>query len=241
MRDEATDVSAALRGLRLHGMAAAWADLNAQGGPGAVDSGRWLIEHLLQAEACDRAVRSVNYQMGAAKFPAHRDLASFEFESSKVDRGLVEQLADMAGVLARDLGDAAREHARDMGYSFAGPIQTTFVVSPDLRPGVFEVEATHKEGDGSPVGSLLLPTGDRVPLGQYVVSVGRQTDCTIVLGDPKVSRRHAEVRPSGDGFVLVDLNSTNGSYINRQRISQHQLVDGDELGFGHTYFFFEAF
>lgn len=44
MRDEATDVSAALRGLRLHGMAAAWADLNAQGGPGAVDSGRWLIE-----------------------------------------------------------------------------------------------------------------------------------------------------------------------------------------------------
>ena len=51
----------------------------------------------------------------------------------------------------------------------------------------------------------------------------------------------AEVRPSGSGFVLVDLNSTNGSYVNRQRISQHQLVDGDELGFGHTYFFFEAF
>ncbi len=152
-----------------------------------------------------------------------------------------EQMADMAGVLARDLGDAAREHARDMGYSFAGPIQTTFAVSSDLRPGVFEVEAAHKEGDGSPVGSLLLPTGDRVPLGQYVVSVGRQTDCTIVLGDPKVSRRHAEVRPSGSGFVLVDLNSTNGSYVNRQRISQHQLVDGDELGFGHTYFFFEAF
>jgi DNA replication protein DnaC len=96
MRDEATEVSAGLKGLRLHGMAAAWADLNAQGGPGAVDSGRWLIEHLLQAEACDRAVRSVNYQMGAAKFPAHRDLASFEFESSRVDRGLVEQLADMA-------------------------------------------------------------------------------------------------------------------------------------------------
>jgi DNA replication protein DnaC len=93
---ESIEVTAALKGLRLYGMAAAWADLNAQGGPGAVDSGRWLIEHLLQAEATDRAVRSVNYQMGAAKFPAHRDLASFEFESSKVDRALVEQLADMA-------------------------------------------------------------------------------------------------------------------------------------------------
>jgi DNA replication protein DnaC len=93
---ESIEVTAALKGLRLYGMAAAWGDLNAQGGPGAVDSGRWLIEHLLQAEATDRAVRSVNYQMGAAKFPAHRDLASFEFESSKVDRALVEQLADMA-------------------------------------------------------------------------------------------------------------------------------------------------
>ena len=93
---EATDVPAALKGLRLYGMAAAWADLSAQGGSAAVDSGRWLIEHLLQVEATDRAVRSVSYQMGAAKFPAHRDLASFEFEASKVDRALVEQLADMA-------------------------------------------------------------------------------------------------------------------------------------------------
>ncbi len=92
---EALDVNAALKGLRLYGMAAAWADLSAQGGPAAVDSGRWLIEHLLQVEATDRAVRSVNYQMGGAKFPAHRDLASFEFEASKVDRALVEQLAGM--------------------------------------------------------------------------------------------------------------------------------------------------
>ena len=51
---EALDVNAALKGLRLYGMAAAWADLSAQGGPAAVDSGRWLIEHLLQVEATDR-------------------------------------------------------------------------------------------------------------------------------------------------------------------------------------------
>lgn len=81
---QSIEVTAALKGLRLYGMAAAWADLNAQGGPGAVDSGRWLVEHLLQAETTDRAVRSVNYQMGAAKFPAHRDLASFpEFDTNR--------------------------------------------------------------------------------------------------------------------------------------------------------------
>ena len=51
------------------------------------------IEHLLQAETSDRAMRSVNYQMGAAKFPVHRDLAGFDLESSRVDRALIEQLA----------------------------------------------------------------------------------------------------------------------------------------------------
>jgi DNA replication protein DnaC len=89
------DVIAELKELRLHGMAGAWDDLVAQGTAASLDSSRWLIEHLLQAEMTERAMRSVSYQMGAAKFPAHRDLAGFDFESSKVDRALVEQLADL--------------------------------------------------------------------------------------------------------------------------------------------------
>jgi DNA replication protein DnaC len=88
------DVSAELKALRLHGMAAAWIELAAQGG--GVDSSRWLIEHLLQAESTDRAMRSVSYQMSAARFPAHRDLAGFDFEASKVDRALIEQLTDLS-------------------------------------------------------------------------------------------------------------------------------------------------
>jgi len=90
------DVTAELKALRLHGMAAAWVDLADQGRNAVLDSSRWLIEHLLQAETTDRAVRSVSYQMGAAKFPAHRDLAGFDFEASKVDRRLIDQLAEMA-------------------------------------------------------------------------------------------------------------------------------------------------
>ena len=91
MRDLATE----LKALRLHGMAAAWADLVAQGNA-EVDGSRWLIEHLAQAEVTDRGVRSVNHQMHAAKFPAHRDLAGFDFDASPVDRKLINQLADMS-------------------------------------------------------------------------------------------------------------------------------------------------
>ena len=87
------DVAAELKTLRLYGMAAAWCDLVEQGSQTSLDSAGWLIEHLLQAETSDRAMRSVNYQMGAAKFPVHRDLAGFDLESSRVDRALIEQLA----------------------------------------------------------------------------------------------------------------------------------------------------
>jgi DNA replication protein DnaC len=89
------EVDAELKALRLHGMASAWADLVAQGTLASLESSRWLIEHLLQAETTHRVMRSVSYQMSAAKFPAHRDLAGFDFASSKVDRALIEQLADL--------------------------------------------------------------------------------------------------------------------------------------------------
>ncbi len=90
------DLSVELKGLRLHGMAGAWADLAEQGANGNLEGSRWLIEHLLAAESADRGMRSVGNQMNAARFPVHRDLAGFDFSISPVDRGLVEQLAATA-------------------------------------------------------------------------------------------------------------------------------------------------
>ena len=87
------DFGAELKQLRLHGMASAWADLLEQDQAG-LDSARWLIEHLLQAEITDSAMRSVSHQMHAAKFPVHRDLAGFDFTISPVDHKLVLQLAE---------------------------------------------------------------------------------------------------------------------------------------------------
>jgi DNA replication protein DnaC len=88
------DLGVELKQLRLHGMASAWVDLVEQGSSTSLDTSRWLIEHLLQAETTDRAMRSVSHQMHAAKFPVHRDLAGFDFDVSPVDRKLVLQLAE---------------------------------------------------------------------------------------------------------------------------------------------------
>ena len=90
-----SEITTDLKALRLHGMAGAWADLMAQG-PSSTESSRWLIEHLPQAETTDRAMRSVSHQMHAVKFPVHRDLAGFDFESSKVDQPLIKQLASLS-------------------------------------------------------------------------------------------------------------------------------------------------
>ena len=89
------DVTTELKELRLHGMASAWADLMDQGETSAASS-KWLIEHLLRAEHTDRAMRSVSHQMNAAKFPVLRDLAGFDFDSSKADQHLVKQLATLS-------------------------------------------------------------------------------------------------------------------------------------------------
>jgi len=89
------DIATELKELRLHGMVGAWTDLMAQG-EASTASSKWLLEHLLQAEHTDRAMRSVKHQMNAAKFPLHRDLAGFDFACSKVDQALVKQLATLA-------------------------------------------------------------------------------------------------------------------------------------------------
>jgi DNA replication protein DnaC len=96
MRDARRDIHAELKALRMHGMAVAWAELMEQGESASMQTSRWLIEHLLQAEDVDRHMRSIAHQMKSARFPVHRDLAGFDFEVSQVDKSLVQKLADLS-------------------------------------------------------------------------------------------------------------------------------------------------
>ncbi|RMP27382.1 ISPsy20, transposase IstB [Pseudomonas coronafaciens pv. atropurpurea] len=91
------DLMAELKELRLHVMAHAWEELAAQG-EASTASSKWLLEHLLQQEHADRAVRSVNHQMNMAKLPMHRDMAGFDFSASgasSADARLVRELSSL--------------------------------------------------------------------------------------------------------------------------------------------------
>ena len=73
------------------------------------------------------------------------------------------------------------------------------------------------------------------------VTVGRLSESTIALNDQNVSRRHAEIRPNRQHYVVVDLGSTNGTMVNGVRIhGETVLSDGDIISFGSTYVRFEA-
>jgi hypothetical protein len=86
--------------------------------------------------------------------------------------------------------------------------------------------------------------GDRYPLLGSLTTLGRDETADIVVDDPGVSRRHSEVRVTTDGPHLVssirDLNSTNGTFVNGERISSQRLHDGDRLTIGRTSAIFRA-
>ena len=73
-----------------------------------------------------------------------------------------------------------------------------------------------------------------VHIRKTTTTVGRHHSSDVVIDDPSVSRRHAEITYSGGGYFVSDLGSKNGTFVNQDNIgnSQHSLVDGDEITFG---------
>lgn len=145
-----------------------------------------------------------------------------------------------ADVLEAELATEAREHARTEHYHFVGPVQVELVEDPRLRRGDLEIEAEIREGSGGRVGTLVLPDGRRLPLGEKVFTIGRLPDCDLPVDDALASRRHAEIRPEPDGYRLVDLGSLNGTTVNAAPAKDHLLVDGDVVGVGAVAIRFEA-
>jgi two-component system cell cycle response regulator len=90
----------------------------------------------------------------------------------------------------------------------------------------------------------IYPTGPgmgaRYPLADTPVVLGRGNDCDIRINDHSVSRRHARIQPGADGYYAVDLQSTNGTFVNDVPASICKLKDGDYLRIGNCIYRFLA-
>ncbi len=177
-----------------------------------------------------RLVRQMDRDRRVA--PSGRRVApnAFTYRLSTADR---ERFASFEDTLCAELAEAAREHARLEEYGFLGRVHVEIVEDPELSAGSFELDAEMRTAPGGqPVGSLVVPGGQRVPLEGRPVTIGRLDSCDVVLNDPTVSRHHAEVRREGDGFDLIDLDSRNGTRVNGYGITRQRLADGDDLLIG---------
>ena len=87
--------------------------------------------------------------------------------------------------------------------------------------------------------AMLVGDGRHTVLSGNRLLVGRSRDCDLVLDDPNVSRRHAELRRQGDTWIVADLGSTNGVKVNGRRVEHAVLRPGDEITLGLSRLSFE--
>ena len=76
--------------------------------------------------------------------------------------------------------------------------------------------------------------GKKLPLEGDVINIGRHAQCEIVLNDVEVSRRHLKLSRIGPGWEIDDLGSTNGTWLNNQRITKQMLFPGDRIEIGQS-------
>jgi pSer/pThr/pTyr-binding forkhead associated (FHA) protein len=125
----------------------------------------------------------------------------------------------------------------DIGQTTSAFQRADFLSEPNALPTAGP-ESAVAGVEGLPAGSALLVVkrgpnaGSHFLLDQPVTSAGRHPGSDIYLDDVSVSRRHVEFRWEDGELSVVDLDSLNGTYVNRQAVDSAVLIDGDEVQIG---------
>ncbi|GGC78591.1 phosphopeptide-binding protein [Tersicoccus solisilvae] len=175
-----------------------------------------------------------------------------------------EKAQEWGTPLAEELCEVVIKHAQSQGYALLGPVRFSFRHDPVLRTGVFEIDSkTEKQQNrqrgqrgtgtgraGSRGGSVtggpwraeveqkrpvLEIHGQRYSLNAPTIVLGRSSEADILVDDTGVSRKHLQIHTQDGQSEAVDLGSTNGSYVNGQKIvGSAPLADGSVISMGRT-------
>lgn len=179
-----------------------------------------------------------------------------------------DHFAPIQAMLQREMATYLRDYAGEHRYSMPGEPSVALERDESLRPSSLRIVARMDEPDGSPATAPLQPTqvmpsGD-VPvaggapgrtkqarielegascyLDRDVVTVGRGLDNDVVVEDRRVSRHHARIQRGPRGWEVMDLASTNGTFVNGRQVKQRLIESGDMISLGglDMKFFLEA-
>jgi len=177
----------------------------------------------------------------------------------EVSPGDFAELETARQKLERELADFLAAHAREFGYRLAGPATVELKAATGASApagGAFRVASRLAEGTAPPAGhtavmtaaelatgskqaGFLVVEGKRILLDRAVTVIGRSLQSDIPVGDPAASRAHAELRRVGDNYYLFDSESTNGTFLNGERVEEAVLAEGDVILIGETELRFE--
>jgi hypothetical protein len=163
-------------------------------------------------------------------------------------------------VMATELENLLISYIKEHGYAVLDRPRIRLVEVDKLREGEFWIKCTiegdlpqggervethegivKRGADDGPAVLELLDSGELSPafeLGAAPVQIGRIADNDIVLPDPNVSRVHARVERRDGAYYVTDLESTNGTWLNEQRVTSAPLAENDVIRLGSTRFIF---
>jgi DNA-binding SARP family transcriptional activator len=147
-------------------------------------------------------------------------------EALSAYRAAREQLVDELGL---EPGPELRQLEADV---LRQADDLSWVAVPKASGTGTRTTVVHPSEASTRAATLTWPSG-RIVLSD-ICSLGREGDNSISLEDPEASRHHASIRRTSDGFLFVDQRSTNGSFVNGERVSDRMLADGDVIRVGQV-------
>lgn len=162
----------------------------------------------------------------------------YEIRLSAID---YERLEGLMPTLRSEFALMLKTNASERRWRPAGGLEVSFVSIEDLAEGRFQILAEHDASIQSPPPEVQVrPTlliADADPPRRWVVEtdravIGRLEECDLVLADPNVSRRHAEISRRDDGWWITDLDATNGTLVNETLVKERRLRSGDLIRIG---------
>jgi len=149
--------------------------------------------------------------------------------------------------LLDELVDHLQQAGEDTGLVFLTPPVIRILEDDSINPGELHVSAQHSQDELSdtmdypveannaeqtdiPTNAFLIVDGTRIfQLDDSIVNIGRRSDNHLVIDDPRISRQHAQLRVINSRYVIFDLESTGGTWINGKRVQKGVLQPGDVI------------
>lgn len=172
------------------------------------------------------------------------------------------RLAVFKDALGTELATLVRDYAAEQRYTLLGSVRVILTEDDSLETGIFRVrsesraevvaavpaiipaqaastEVAEPEAAASTAQPHLEINGSLYPLARAITRLGRGTETDIRIDDPGVSRNHCEI-VLGTDVVLRDLNSTNGTWVNGERVTELVLTEGTAIQMGGTTLVFRS-